>query len=307
MTQRQKDTLITLTKHFARILSSNDDLINDQSTQGERDDKEEEEEEEDSPKRKRKRGTGQKKPRHPWGVFIRLEDITLPSEVQKYLRKTTDPIKFLADEKPLENKIDQFGGETVADAFVACYKYTLQLETRRSTDQFRWCFTMLMYFDMVRLIRPEGSGKVGPMMLQELEAVLGPILEQLHVNKQQALQRIDKWSLYGAKLSQLCDEFGAGCIFFLGDYLSANLCVSHLIFSLPLQANNISSLSKLYTAKGHYHEEAFAHLRDLHLKEKAIESGAQTLGAGVRRHLNEPFRSAVHAQKKGGAQKKSAI
>ena len=229
MTQRQKDTLITLTKHFAKILASNDDLSDEQATQRERDE-EGEEGEEDCPKRKRKRGTGQRKPRHPWGVFIRLEDVTLPSEVQKYLRKTTDPIKFLADEKILENKIDQFGAETVADAFVACYKYTLQLETRRSTDQFRWCFTMLMYFDMVRLIRPEGSGKVGPMMLQELEAVLGPILEQLHVDKQQALQRIDKWSLYGAKSSQLCDEFGAGCLFFLGEYLSENLCVSSLIF-----------------------------------------------------------------------------
>lgn len=63
----------------------------------------------------------------------------------------------------------------------------------------------------------------------------------------------------------------------------------------------VSSLSKLYTAKGHYHEKAFAHLRDLRLKEKAIESGAQKLGAGVRRLLNEPFRKAIHAQKKGAA------
>ena len=228
MTQRQKVTLITLTKHFAQILASNDELSDEQVTQ-----REDEDEEDDSPKRKRKRGTGSRKPRHPWGVFIRLKDVdvTLPSEVQKYLRKTTDPIKFLADEKTLENKIDQFGAETVADAFVACYKYTLQLEMRRSTDHFRWCFTMLIYFDIIRLLRPEGSGKVGPMMLQELEVVLEPILKQLHVDKQQALQRINKWSLYGAKLSQLCDEFGAECLFFLGDFLSENLSVSHLIFS----------------------------------------------------------------------------
>ena len=224
MTGRQMDALIALTKHFAP--GSNHDLSDEQHTQRDQDD----EEEEETPQRKRKRGTGQRKPRHPWAVFMRLKDVTLPLEVQKFLRKTTDPIKFLSDEKILENKIDQFGSETVADAFVACYKYTLQLETRRSTDQFRWCFTMLMYFDMVRLIRPEGSGKVGPMMLQELETVLGPILEQLHVDKQQALQRIDKWSLYGAKLSQLCDVFGEGCLFFLGAYLSENLCVSLLLF-----------------------------------------------------------------------------
>ena len=92
-----------------------------------------------------------------------------------------------------------------------------------------------MYFDMVRLIRPDGSGKVGPMMLQELEAVLGPVLEQIGVDKQQALERIDKWSLHGAKLSQLCYEFGAGYLFYFGDQLSENLCVS-LTF-IPLRYN----------------------------------------------------------------------
>ena len=64
------------------------------------------------------------------------------------------------------------------------------------------------------------------MTLQELEAILGPVLEQIGVDKQQALERIDKWILHGAKLSQLWDEFGAGCLFYLGDQLSANLCVS---------------------------------------------------------------------------------
>ena len=69
---------------------------------------------------------------------------------------------------------------------------------------------------------------------------------------------------------------------------------------LPLlAANTVSSLSKLYTAKGQYHEEAFIHLDNLCLKEKAIESGAHSLGAGVRHLLNQPFKGAVHAQKKG--------
>lgn len=244
MTQSQTDILVRLAQHFTPARAIHGDSGDEPSAEGERGEEREEEEEEEAegeggedpppPEKKRKRtGTGSKKPRHPWGAFIRLNEVTLPPAVEKYLRKGVDPISFLADAKIMDHKIGQFGGEAVADAFVACYKYTLHLETRRSIDQFRWCFTMLMYFDMVRLIRLDGSGKVGPMMLQELETILGPVLEQIGVDKQQALERIDKWSLHGAKLSQLCDEFGAGCLFYLGDQLSVNLCVSLAFFFLP--------------------------------------------------------------------------
>ena len=76
----------------------------------------------------------------------------------------------------------------------------------------------------------------------------------------------------------------------------------HLTPSPQLRTNNASSLSKLHTAKGHYHEEAFAHLRRLRLKEKVVESGAQQLGAGVRRLFNELFKSAMRAQRRDAAQ-----
>ena len=41
------------------------------------------------------------------------------------------------------------------------------------------------------------------------------------------------------------------------------------------------------------------HLRQLRLEEKAIESGAQELGAEIRRHLNEPFRVVIGDRRKG--------
>ena len=217
MTQDQKDALVALARHFAPQ-ARDGDRSDDQEDQLEQDI------EEDNPGKKRKRsGMGSRKPRHPWGAFMRLKDVVLPLEVKKHLDKGSDAIAFLGDDKILAHKIGHFGGDAVADAFVACYRYTLCLETRISTDHFRWCFTMLMYFDLVQLIRPNGSGKVGAVMLQEIEAVLGPVLEQLGVDKKQAIQRIDQWSLHGAKLNQLCEEFGPGCLFFLGDFLSANL------------------------------------------------------------------------------------
>lgn len=217
MTQEQKDALVALAQYFAPQ-ARDSDRGDDQEDQFEQNI------EEDGPAKKRKRsGTGSRKPRHPWGVFMRLKDLKLPLEVEKHLHKKSDAVAFLGDDKILAHKIGQFGGEAVADAFVACYRYTLCLETRISTDHFRWCFTMLMYFDLVQLIRPNGSGKVGAVMLQEIEAVLGPVLEQIGVDTDKAIQRIDQWSLYGAKLHQLCEEFGPGCLFFLGDFLSVNL------------------------------------------------------------------------------------
>ena len=232
MTHRQTDTLVRLARHFTPSRAI--DELNAEGEGGAEEAAAEEREDLPPPTKKRKAaGTGSKKPRHPWGAFMRLQEVTLPVTVEKYLRKGTDPMQFLADAKIMNHQIGTFGHEAVADAFVACYKYNLHLETRRSMDHFRWCFTMLMYFDMVRLIRPDGSGKVGFMMLQELEAVLGPVLEQIGVDKQQALERIDQWSLHGAKLGQLCDEFGAGCLFYLGDQLSANLCVSLPFGLLP--------------------------------------------------------------------------
>lgn len=38
------------------------------------------------------------------------------------------------------------------------------------------------------------------------------------------------------------------------------------------------------------------------MKEKAIESGAHKLGAEVRRLFNEPFKSAVRAQRRDAVQ-----
>ena len=61
------------------------------------------------------------------------------------------------------------------------------------------------------------------------------------------------------------------------------------------------SLSHNHTASGSYHDQAFAHLRELGLKEKAIKTGTQDLGRGVRRLLDEPFRSAKRGREKEGA------
>lgn len=191
MSQRQRDALVRMVRHFTLPQAGESEATDDPEGREDQDGGEN-----DGAIKKRKRsGAAGKKPRHPWAPFMRLQGVALPPAVGKHLeKKGTDAVTFLSDHKSLMHKIDQFGSEAIADAFVACYKYTVDLETRQTTDHFRWCFSMLMYFDLVRLIRPHGSGKVGPLMLQDIENVLGPVLEELGIDKKQALEQIRQWS-----------------------------------------------------------------------------------------------------------------
>jgi hypothetical protein len=47
-----------------------------------------------------------------------------------------------------------------------------------------------------------------------------------------------------------------------------------------------------FTATGPYHDEAFEHLRELGLREKAAESGANQLAQNIRDLLINPFKEA---------------
>ena len=132
-------------------------------------------------------------------------------------------MKFLVDEKILEHEIGKFKREAVADSFMACYDYTCWLKKQKSTNSLRLCFNLLIYFDLVQLISLNGSGKVGCNMIKDIEAVLGPVFEQNGGKKKEAIANITQWSLFGAKLSQLCDHFGAGYLSFLGDQLTPRL------------------------------------------------------------------------------------
>ena len=144
--------------------------------------------------------------------------------MQRHLRQHgTSPSKFQNDNDFLRNRVTEFGSETVGDAFMACYQYTLRLESRRSMDSLRWCFTMLMYFDLVKLIKPDGSGRVGHLMRQEVIRFLGPVLEPAAIKPDVALKQLNEWSRCGMKVDLLCTAFDPGCLFFLEDLLSQDL------------------------------------------------------------------------------------
>ncbi len=214
LTQQHRQTLVALTQHLGLSEAQQCDCnsacqtVSDEMT-GDM----------GGPK-KRRRGT----PRHPWRPIIQMRSLCLPERYRVHLEANgTDPLCFINDNEVLQNAVVDYGESDVGDAFMACYNYALQLVRRRATDRIRWFFTMIMFFDLVRLIRPHGSGRVGRLMMQEIVGFLGPLIDAGEIEAEVTLAQINEWQLCGSKLDHLCRKFGPGSLFYLEDQLSPDL------------------------------------------------------------------------------------
>jgi hypothetical protein len=126
----------------------------------------------------------------------------------------------------MQHRISEFSSNEalLGDALMARYQYTKEGYRQREKNRFQLAFTNLFYFDLVRLIRPQASGRVGHIMHAQIRDFVAPIVgPNSAVQPDVAAKEINKWSLIGAKLNVLCAEFGPGCLFFLGDMLSPDL------------------------------------------------------------------------------------
>ena len=165
-----------------------------------------------------------KGPRNPWRAFMRLTAADLDITVEDYLQSEAGPQEFLDDPDPLTHRIAEFQTEDkMGDAVMACYRYTISLDSRHHVDHVRWLFSMLMFFDLFKLIKPQGSGRVGHLMQRDFNKFLGPVISASNMAEGVALKQLNEWSLRGSKLHKLCLELGPGCLFYLGDQLSRDL------------------------------------------------------------------------------------
>ncbi|EXJ62447.1 hypothetical protein A1O7_02882 [Cladophialophora yegresii CBS 114405] len=216
-----------------------------------------------------------------WSRFLRLKssDLCLPEAVREHLDVYGDDAAiFLLDIDTLDDEIStSISSADRGNAFSSRYAYTLSLQDRRQKDTLRWGFVMIMYFDLVKLIRPSGSGRVGRNMHRDLQEYLGAVLEYEGVDANVALGDVNEWSIHGSKLSALCEEFGPGCLFYLDGHLTPDF------------------LKNKYTASGKAHDEAFSHLHRIGLKSKVANSSANRLAANVRSLLIRPFEQ-VHPE-----------
>ncbi len=224
LNREQTEALIALARHF---LSLSDREVAVSGVEDAMDEAEDDEAhgnaDRDDPGEKPSRRAA-KGPRNPWRAFMRLDAADLNVAVADYMRGGAGPKDFLDDTDLLKHRIAEFQtDDKMSDAVMACYRYTISLDSRHHVDHIRWLFSMLMFFDLFKLINPHGSGRVGHLMQRDFNKFLGPVLSAANMAEEVALKQLNEWSLRGSKLHKLCVELGPGCLFYLGDQLSRDL------------------------------------------------------------------------------------
>ncbi|CAD6580006.1 MAG: hypothetical protein ASARMPREDX12_009434 [Alectoria sarmentosa] len=179
MTRQQKKTLDKLAQHYGATKVREQRLQNHRSKRPQSD---------------------KNAPRNPWGRFLILKSLYIPPVSHHHVQEHgADPGLFFTDNGSLRRTITDFGDESdaVGDAFVSRYKYTIELADRRTTDNWRWCFVMLTYYGLIKLIKPDGSGRVGRLMYKEIMDFLDPLLGMRSIKPNVAFRQLREWSLEG--------------------------------------------------------------------------------------------------------------
>ncbi|KAG7009223.1 hypothetical protein G7Y79_00003g010910 [Physcia stellaris] len=182
-----------------------------------------------------------------WAPFLRLKKVELPKNFE--LPKSIDT--FFDDKKVL-NKPD-----LASKGLLGLIEYKEQLEHRLMMDHFRRLFVYIQQDDLLELIRPKSSPEARgkPLSLEELNGFL-EILHMPKISDQQVVNTINENAAKGAIINRFTAEFGAGCIFFLGNELSEEF------------------LSRCSREEGLEIHKTIEKLTDLGLAEKSKESGA---------------------------------
>ena len=106
------------------------------------------------------------------------------------------------------------------DAFLEYERTGLLPDEPSQGYHLRWLFTMLMFHDIMKLVQPEGSKTSQETSGEDALRLFRDTKGEARVPEALTAKRFSELSLIGSKLSQICDEFGNGCFFFAGDYLT---------------------------------------------------------------------------------------
>lgn len=103
-------------------------------------------------------------------------------------------------------------------------EYKEQLEHRLTMDHFRRLFVYVQQHDLLELIHPKSSPEARgkPLCLEEINGFLEKC-NMPKISDQQVVNTINENAAKGAIINRFTAEFGAGCIFFLGNELSEEL------------------------------------------------------------------------------------
>ncbi|KAJ5062908.1 hypothetical protein J3E72DRAFT_373639 [Bipolaris maydis] len=231
--------------------------------------------------KKRKRGLKSQLggPGDPWKRITNLEILpALPVFVTTHLKKypaDTEAENFLRALSLASNCGQYSSADDLGNAFMARYKWTQQVERRDEKIHIFQLFNDLFWFDMMQLLRPHGTGRVGAMMRVELDRFLTPLdFDKMGLQKHEVMANVGDWSIRGAKIHKLCVRYGPGVILVLHKQLSR------------------SFLEGRFTASGPYYNGAINRLDSLGLNTYINNSGAELLAISIRNLLIKPFQEA---------------
>ena len=139
------------------------------------------------------------------------------------------------------------------------YEWTQRVERHDERIHVLQLFNDLFWFDMMQLLRPRGSGRVGGVMRDELNRYLTPFnFEELNLDKEDVMANVGDWSVRGAQINKLCTPYGSSVVLVLHRELSRDLYVAHVP---PDPPTDTVSLEGKFTVSGAYFEGAIARLK----------------------------------------------
>ncbi|KAI4923511.1 hypothetical protein J4E85_008550 [Alternaria conjuncta] len=218
-------------------------------------------------------------PRDPWKRITNLEHLPeVPEYVNAHIRKhpgNAEDEKFLGILSLTSNCGQYNSTNDLGNAFMARYSWTQQVERRDDKIHILQLFNDLFWFDIMQLLRPRGTGRVGAIMRDELDKFLTPLdFDQMKLQKEEVMENVGDWSIRGSKINKLCSRYGPGVIIVLHRQLSR------------------SFLEGKFTASGPYFEGAIHRLDDLKLHNYLENTNTGSLGISIRQLLIRPFQEA---------------
>lgn len=167
-------------------------------------------------------------PRDPWKRITNLEHLPeVPEYVNAHIRKhsgNAEDEKFLGILSLTSNCGQYNSTNDLGNAFMARYSWTQQVERRDDKIHILQLFNDLFWFDIMQLLRPRGTGRVGAIMRDELDKFLTPLdFDQMKLQKEEVMENVGDWSIRGSKINKLCSRYGPGVIIVLHRQLSRSL------------------------------------------------------------------------------------
>ena len=175
---------------------------------------------EGTPLRSKRRRAANAGPRDPFSKISSAKALDLPEHHALWIAQygCDDVSLYLNDHIPLEVRYQDQDGE--AKALANTWRYGSHLLNRKTKDRVRWFFVILFYFDLGRLMRPGGSGRIGKKMFEQIQDLVKKGLkDKVHLEYEQ----VKSWSLQGSRINMFCESFGVGCLFFIEHLVTEDL------------------------------------------------------------------------------------